>query len=161
MDQYLQWDSYHHLSAKYNVINTLTHRAKTVCNKPELLQEEMEHLRKALTDCTYPKWASDRVEKKLTKPASEASNVANSQGTTGSQPTTNEVRTIGHIVIPYNQGLGKSIKMISSRYGIQTHFTGNSTIKNPLFSPKDKYPHGKVGPSIGSNVGTLHVMMST
>ena len=26
-DQYLQWDS-HHLSAKYSVINTLTHRAK-------------------------------------------------------------------------------------------------------------------------------------
>ena len=28
MDQYLQWDSHHHLSAKYSVINTLTHRAK-------------------------------------------------------------------------------------------------------------------------------------
>ena len=38
-DQYLQWDSHHHLSAKYSVINTLTHRAKTVCNKPELLQK--------------------------------------------------------------------------------------------------------------------------
>ena len=31
-DQYLQWDSHHHLSAKYSVINTLTHRAKTACN---------------------------------------------------------------------------------------------------------------------------------
>ena len=29
-DQYLQWDSHHHLSAKFSVINTLTHRAKTV-----------------------------------------------------------------------------------------------------------------------------------
>ena len=48
-DQYLQWDSDLHLSAKYNVINILTHRDKTVCNKPELLQKEMEHLRKALT----------------------------------------------------------------------------------------------------------------
>ena len=28
MDQYLQWDSHHHLSAKYSVISTLTHRAK-------------------------------------------------------------------------------------------------------------------------------------
>ena len=41
MDQYLQWDSHHHLSAKYSVINTLTHRAKTVCNKPEVLQQEI------------------------------------------------------------------------------------------------------------------------
>ena len=27
-DMYLHWDSYHHLSAKYSVINTLKHRAK-------------------------------------------------------------------------------------------------------------------------------------
>ena len=50
-DQYLQWDSHHHLSAKYSVISTLMHRAKTVCSNPELLQKEMEHLRKALTNC--------------------------------------------------------------------------------------------------------------
>ena len=36
-DQYLQWDSHHHLLAKYSVIITLTQRAKTVCNKPEFL----------------------------------------------------------------------------------------------------------------------------
>ena len=63
-DQYLQWDSHHHLSANYSVINTLTHRAQTVCNKPELLQKEMEHLRKALTHCKYPKWALDKVGEK-------------------------------------------------------------------------------------------------
>ena len=65
-DKYLQWDSHHYLSAKYSVKNNLTHRAKTVCNKSELLQKEMEHLRKVLTHCKYPKWALDRVEKKLT-----------------------------------------------------------------------------------------------
>ena len=51
MDQYLQWDSHHHLSAKYCVISTLTDRAKTVCSSPKLLQKEMEHLRKALNNC--------------------------------------------------------------------------------------------------------------
>ena len=30
MDQYLQCGSHHHLSAKFIVINTVTHRAKTV-----------------------------------------------------------------------------------------------------------------------------------
>ena len=39
-DQYLQWDSHHHLSAKFSVIHTLSHRASTVCSKPELLQKE-------------------------------------------------------------------------------------------------------------------------
>ena len=30
-DQYLQWDSHHHLSVKFSVIQTLSHRASTVC----------------------------------------------------------------------------------------------------------------------------------
>ena len=53
-DQYLQWDSHHNLSAKYSVIGTLTHRAKTVCTKPELLQKELQHLREAMVKCKYP-----------------------------------------------------------------------------------------------------------
>ena len=36
-DKYLQWDSHHHLSAKFSVIKTLSHRASTMCSKPELL----------------------------------------------------------------------------------------------------------------------------
>ena len=134
-DQYLQWDSHHHPSAKYSV---LIHGAKTVCNNSELLQREMEHLRKALTHYKYPKWALDRMERRFTKPTSEVSNVANNQDATGAQPTTDEVKTKGRIVIPYTLSLCKSIKRICNRYGIQTHFKGNSTIKNLLVSPKDK-----------------------
>ena len=66
-DQYLQWDSHHHLSAKFSVIQTLSHRASTMCSNPELLQKEKDHLRKALTKCNYPKWALDKVEKRLNK----------------------------------------------------------------------------------------------
>ena len=39
-DQYLQWDSHHHLSAKFSVIQTLSHRASTVCSNPELFQKK-------------------------------------------------------------------------------------------------------------------------
>ena len=97
MDQYLQWDSHHHLSAKYSVISTLTNRVKTVCSNPELLQKEMEHLIKALTNCKYSKWALDKVDKRLAKSASEVKDGANSQGSTGAQPTTNEVQTKGKL----------------------------------------------------------------
>ena len=121
----------------------------------------MEHLRKALTHYKYPKWPLDRAEKRLNKPTSEASNVANSQGTTGTQPTTIEVKTKGHIVIPHTQGLCKSIKKICSRYGIQTHFKGNSTIKNYWSPPRTRTPWlTKGGLSTSPTVGTLH-MMST
>ena len=139
-DQYLQWDSHHNLSAKFSVINTLSHRARTVCSNPELLKIEKEHLRKALTQCKYPKWALDKVEKRLNRPSSEAIVGANSQGTTSTSAVTKEVKSKGHIVIPYTQGLCESIKKICGRYGIQTHFKGGSAIKNLLVSPKDKDP---------------------
>ena len=137
-DQYLQWDSHHNLSAKFSVINTLSHRAKTVCSNPELLKIENEHPRKSLTQCKYPKWALDKVEKRLNRPSSEANDGVNSQGTTSTPAATREVKSKGHIVIPYTQGLCESIKKICGRYGIQTHFKGGTTIKNLLVSPKDK-----------------------
>ena len=88
----------------------------------------------------YPKWALDKVEKRLNTSTSEVIDGANNQGTTGAQAVTSGVKTKGHTVIPYTQGLCESIKKICGRYGIQTHFKGGSTIKNLLVSPKDKDP---------------------
>ena len=161
-DQYLQWNSHHPLSAKFSVIHTLSHRVQTVCNSPELLQKEKTHLRKALSKCKYPKWALEKVERRLSKPSNETSDGANNQGTTSAQPTTKEAKTKGHIVIPYTQGLSKSIKKICVRYGIQTYFKGSNTIRNLLVSPKDKDPMvNQSGPFIGSNVVATTVMMNT
>ena len=122
----------------------------------------MDHLRNVLTCCKYPKLAIDKVERRLTKPISEESKDANNQSTPGTKPTSNEVKTKGYIVIPYTQGLCKSIKKICRKFGIQTHFKGNSTIKILLVSPRIRIPwKTEVRPSTGSNVGTLHVMSNT
>ena len=64
-DQYLQWDSHHSLSSKYSVIGTLTHQAKVVSTNSELLQGELNHLRRALGKCNYPSWAIKRVKQKV------------------------------------------------------------------------------------------------
>ena len=60
-DQYLQWDSHHHLSAKFSVIQTLSHRASTVCSNPELLQKEKEHLSPNATipNGLWTRWSKD------------------------------------------------------------------------------------------------------
>ena len=87
-DQYLQWDSQHHLSAKFSVIKTLSHRASTACSKPKLLQQEKDHLRKALTKCKYPKWALDKVEKRLNRSSRQLSD----GGTNNAQPANHEVK---------------------------------------------------------------------
>ena len=40
-DQYLHWDSHHAISSKYSVVDTLFHRARTVCSTPGGLQKEI------------------------------------------------------------------------------------------------------------------------
>ena len=75
---------------------------------------------------------------RLNMSSSEAIDGANSKGSTGTPATTKEIKSKGHIVIPYTQGLCESIKKICGRYGIQTHFKGGNTIKNLLVTPKDK-----------------------
>ena len=80
-DQYLQWDSHHHLSATFRVIHILSPRVQTVCSDPELLRKEKTHLRNALTQCKYSKWTFDRVERRLNKLSSETSDGANNQST--------------------------------------------------------------------------------
>ena len=79
-DQYLQCDSHRNLAAKYSVIGTLTHRAKTVCTGPELLNKEIQHLREALSKCKYPRWALDKDQSKFLNSKQEEGNTQ--EGTT-------------------------------------------------------------------------------
>ena len=53
-DLYLHWNSHHQLSAKFSVINTFKHQAKTVCSNQLLLKKEEDHLNRALRRCKYP-----------------------------------------------------------------------------------------------------------
>ena len=154
-DWYFHWDSHHNLSAKFSIINTLSHRAQTVCSNPELLKQEKEHLRKALTKCKYPKWALDKVEKRLNKPSSETIDGVNNQGANNTPAATREVKSKGPIVMPYTQGLCESIKKICGRYGIQTHFKGGNAIKTSWSLPMTKTLWSpKVMSSTGINVET-------
>ena len=142
-DQYLQWESHHNLSSMYSVIGTLTHRANLVCTTPELLKEELNHLRRALGKCNNPHWAIKRVQNKVLNNNQE--NTGNNNSTTNNntsgdsndttnnnnQPIittnnrpTNKAKT-GQIVIPYTKGTAESIKHICGKYG--TRFTSRET----------------------------------
>ena len=60
------------------------------------------------------------------------------------------------------QRLREGIKRICSKYGIQTYFKGNRTIKEILVEPKDKDPMEKrEGLSTGISVGSSCVIRST
>ena len=53
-DQYLHWNSNHHIIAKQSVFNTLAHRAKTVSSSQVSFNKEMDHIKTALQHCQFP-----------------------------------------------------------------------------------------------------------
>ena len=108
-----------------------------MCSNPELLQKEKEHLRKALTKCNYPKWALDKVEKRLNRSSRTGSMMG---ATTMPSLPTKECQVRVTLSFPRQKVFVKVSEKICGRYGIQTHFKGGRTIKNLLVSPKDKDP---------------------
>ena len=124
-DLYLPWDSNHNIAAKYSVINTLSHRPLTICSTPELAEEELQHLEHVLGQCKYPKWAIRKIFKKH-------------QHKEKKQTPKTKYPAKCHIVVPYSQGIGESLKNICKKHGVDVHFKGGQTLKNILVSPKDK-----------------------
>ena len=126
-DQYVQWDSHHHLSAKFSVIHMLSHRATTVCSKSELHQQEKDQLRKALTKCKYLKWALDKVEKRLNRSISEVIDGVNNQGTTAAQLVSNEVKIRVTLLYPTHKVFVKA----SKRSVVDMAFKPTSKVAGP------------------------------
>ena len=84
----------------------------------------------------WTKW-----RKGLTSPPVGPIDGVTNQGTNSTPAATREVKSKGHIVIPYIQGLCESIKMICGRYGIQTHFKVGAPSRTS-WSPERQSPHG-------------------
>ena len=129
-DQYLHWNSHHHIEDKYSIINTLTHRVKTGWSTPELFRREIQHMGDVLTKCKHLSWAIDGMECKTFQ--------HNTPNNTGNKKKNNTYK--GYIVILYVKSLCKSIKGICGKYGINTYYRGNRTIKNILLFPRTKTP---------------------
>ena len=116
------------------VVITLQIRANAVSSTPELVRTEKELGREVLNICKYPTWALDRVEYKNYQQKWSNNKASNNNNNNSS----NNNKSKGYLLLPYMQGLCESIKNICGKYGIQTYFKGNRTLKNILVSPKDK-----------------------
>ena len=132
-DQYLHWDSNHHITAKQSVFNTLTHRAKVVSSTQENLNKELQHIRSALEQCHFPPWALNLWTERLNNPQqhSNTSNTYNNPEATKKNIT---------IVVPYLQNTSERFKKLCKKTGIQVHFRGTNTLRTALGNPKDKDP---------------------
>ena len=100
-DLHLQWDSHHHLSTKFSVINTLRHRARTVCFNHQLLKGEEDHLSRALSNCKYPTWALNRAN---------CTNKNNNRTNKNKNNKNSIMKNKPYIVVPYMKRLSESCK---------------------------------------------------
>ena len=88
---------------------SLHHRPQTICSSPELLQEEEENFKQALTRCKYPAWAINKVKMKTKATANKNSRGIENSGNNIQKP---------HVVIPYYKGISESIKKTCSKHGV-------------------------------------------
>ena len=135
-DQYLHWDSNHHITAKQSVFNTLAHRAKTVSSTQENLDKELLHIKTALHHCQFPAWALNQWQHKFNHP--NQTPVSSTTNTNNNPTNNNNYKTT--IVFPYIPQTADKFKKLCKRRGIQVHFKGTNTLRTALGNPKDKDP---------------------
>ena len=56
-DQYLNWDSNHHLEYKRLVVRTLLCKSEIGVSQPKNVREEVNHVKKVLTVNGYKNWS--------------------------------------------------------------------------------------------------------
>ena len=70
-NQYLDFESNHHMSHKLSVPKTLLKRADTLITKEEDIQKEEETVKQALKLCGYPEWSIKRKKVRIEEPKKE------------------------------------------------------------------------------------------
>ena len=121
-------DSNNNLASKYSIINTHTHKDRTIYSTLELLNNELKHLEEVLRQCKHTRWSINKI---LQKQQHQQEN------TTKKRHNPSSTKKKCHTGVPYTQGISETFKNICHRYGIQVHFKGGTTLKNLLVSPKD------------------------
>ena len=131
-DQYLHWDSNHHITVKQSVFNTLEHRAKVVSSSQNKLDRKLQHIKTALQQCQFPNWALNQWHHKFINP-SQPSNSINTNN--NNQQDNNPNKRNITVVVPYMPGTGEKFKKLCKSKGIQVHFKGANTLRTLLGKP--------------------------
>ena len=109
-DQYLQWDSNHHITAKQSVFSTLAYRAKEVSSSQDKLDQELQHIKAALQACQFPNWALNQWHYRFLNKTNPANN--NSQNNDNSNQDNNPNKRNITIVVSFIPGTSEKFKKI-------------------------------------------------
>ena len=119
MDQYLHWDSNHHITAKQSVYNTLAHRAKIVSSSQDKMDRELQHIRTALQQCQFPVWALNQWQHKFTNSNQPTTTTTNNNN----NPPANNKKNIT-IVVPYMPNTGEKFRKLCKAKDPRNNLTG-------------------------------------
>ncbi|XP_072038295.1 uncharacterized protein [Amphiura filiformis] len=109
MDQYLHFESHHPLQHKLSVGKTLFHRADNIVTEKEDRDQELSHIKGALSRCGYENWTFSKANQKK-KPKT------NSTATSGSGFKRKSPLTL----LPCVKGVSEKLKRIFGTYNGQT-----------------------------------------
>ena len=157
MDQYLNWDSHHSITNIYSFYNTLIHRAQTACSNQQLLGQEYQHIKTAVSRCKYPDWVFHRLQTKMDYKLS----LQCCNNNPNPHQDTNKNKDI-FIVVPYSKGLSKSFKNICGKP--ESMYTLRPTIQLRIYwwlLRTDTALSTKEVPSIGTSATTKDVQWNT
>ena len=124
-DQYLNWNSNHHLDHKRSVVRTLLRRADKIVTSPDDKKAEIEHVTKALAANGYQKWALS-----LPPPKKQREPVVNETPSTAQRQQS--------VALPYVQGTSEKLRRIFQQHGVPSYHKPFNTIKSLLVHPKDQ-----------------------
>ena len=131
-DQYIHWDSNHHITAKQSVFNTLAHRAKTMSSTQENLDKELLHIKTALHHCQFPDWALNQWQHKFNHP--NQAPVSSTTNTNNNPTNNNNYKTT--IVVPYIPQTADKFKKLCKREVFKSTSKGPTPSGQPWAIPK-------------------------
>ena len=125
-DKYLDFMSHYPLAHKLAVVRTLHTRAETISSTVLHKDEEIRHVRQALSSNDYPK-----------------AFMRNGSVPTCTTPADSQLNHGPVVTLPYAQGVSETVRRILAPLGVKVAFQPNSTLKQLLVRPKDRIPSDK------------------
>ena len=120
-DQYLDFNSNHHIKQKIGIISSFEHRIDTIITTEEDKKKERNHVKKALKRCGHPNWTLNRKKKQNKNKEDE------------------KVERRGRIVLPYIKGTSEKLARIFMKFDIETFHKPTTKLKTILCNKmKDK-----------------------
>ena len=123
-DQYLNFESNHHLDHKRSVVRTLLNRAENVITLEADKVKEREHIHKVLSCNGYKPWMLTLPKKK----------------TPQKDPPSGQQETRPSVGLPYVKGLSEKLARMFKQQGINAYHKPQNTLRSLLVHPKDKDP---------------------